>query len=413
MDSAAIGFLRSTAERAGSLALAAPRSASTHLARWIMNAADSISSRTGTEAATATGTGTGTVVTTAATTPSLPSPVTYLTSAYLVTSLALAFLLHRIHHLVPPRLHPAPGGAMHRQHQRVMQPLVQVGCRGPGIALLASAVIALLAQILHPVADANHPALLWQCYLAVCATVTGETFVRALSDDLPHAHHQFNLLSFSFLLHVHSASSTTTGNHSELYTYLLITLGEILALQITYCAPHLPLVNKLDQAYRSRFAPLSPGVNNRSASMRRIYRLPITALCSLTAQYFALRSWSRVFSSSSPRSTAADHNNSKNNVVVGEAEEFGTVWLNKVPELVLEFIVGTSVALKFLAAVIRGEEVSCSLSPFLGVCLFVHAHPHPAAALDGELGWTGGVDAAPGRRLRRRAHQVGRSALSL
>lgn len=288
-----------------------------------------------------------------------------------------------------------------------MQPLVQVGCRVPGIALLASAVIALLALILNPNADANHPALLWQCYLAVCATVTGETFVRALSDDLPHAHHQFNLLSFSFLLHVHSASSTTTttaaGSHSELYTYLLITLGEILALQITYCAPHLPLVNKLDQAYRSRFAPLSPGVN-RSASMRRIYRLPITALCSLTAQYFALRSWSRVFSS--PRS-AADHNNSNN--VVGEAEEFGTVWLNKVPELVLEFIVGTSVALKTLAAVIRGEEVSSlSLSLFLGVWSQIRAHPHPAAALDGELGWTGGVDAPPGRRLRRRAHQVGR-----
>lgn len=335
MDSAPIAFLRATAHRAGTLALAAPRSASRSAARWFMS-----ETTTTTAATTGTGTGTGT--------PSLPSPVTYLTSAYLVTSLALAFLLHRIHHLVPPRLHPAPGTTQQHLQRRVMQPLVQLGCRAPGIALLASVVSALLAQILNPDANANHPALLWQCYLAVGATVTGETFVRALADDLPHAHHQFNLLSFSFLLHVHSASSS--GNHSELYTYLLITLAEILALQITYCAPHLPLVNRLDAAYRSRFAA-SPGTT-RLAS-RRIYRLPITALCSLTAQYFALRSWSRIFS---PRSSsAADHN------TVGEAEEFGTVWLNKVPELVLEFIVGTSVALKTLAAVIRGEEVSPAL----------------------------------------------------
>ncbi|GAA5882644.1 hypothetical protein JCM3774_004087 [Rhodotorula dairenensis] len=343
MASAAVAVLRSSASRLGAAVLHAPQHA---LDAVIRSPSSTTTDATATAAAAAAAEG--------ATAASLPSPVTYLTSAYLVTSLALAFFLHRIHHLVPPR-HRSPTHNHHTLHSnRANRAVVQVACRLPAIAALVKVTASLAGALnLGPAAAAavpKHATLLWQCYLAIAAAVTGETFVRALTDDLPHAHHQFNLLSFSFLLHVHSgpssSSAATPATHSELYTYLLVTLLEILALQLSYCAPHLPLVNKLDAAYRNRISSL--GTHRRSPAVR-VYRLPITALFSLVGQYFAFRSWTRLLAAVAPPTTAA---------VPREAEEFGTVWLNKVPEVVLEVIVGSSIALKLLAALIRGEELS-------------------------------------------------------
>ncbi|GAA5989048.1 hypothetical protein JCM10908_006284 [Rhodotorula pacifica] len=440
-----VGFLRSTAQRAGSFVLAGPRYALERVAvpqavqrrvgQWTGLNLGSAGSEAVDAAATVSGittrrTATGAAAGATTTTPlTLPSPITYLTSSYLFTSLSLAFLLHRIHHLVPPRQSYTTATA-HGQNrhgmQRVMRPLVQVGVRLPGIVALMRVVVllavavgmakgyefewlrssggvaevgwvmgtmqamtrvlvrllawittgwitsflrstsssspGLIDSLLGPVSSQgmaiDHPSLLWQAYLAICTTVTCETFVRALSDDLPHAHHQFNLLSFSFLLHVHSAPSSGAGKggggNTELYTYLLVTMLEILALQISYIAPHLPLLSTLDAAYRARVTSGGNVNNMRGVQALRAYRLPITMAFSLVAQGFAIRSWSRLyfFAASTTTSSAASADG------VREAEEFGTVWLNKVPEVVLEVIVGSSVLLKGLAAVIRGEELS-------------------------------------------------------
>ncbi|BGP57656.1 hypothetical protein JCM8202v2_005300 [Rhodotorula sphaerocarpa] len=452
-----VGFLRSTAQRAGQFALAAPRYAvartvpdavQRRIASWTDTAigvlyASEVEMAAGAGAThrnSATSSSSSSSAAAAAAGHSfLPSPITYLTSAYLVTSLALAFLLHRIHHLVPPRqsytTHAAtarrPGvRGLQQGMRRVMLPAVQLGCRLPAVLLLLKAIVALALALSvaqgvpvtwlgHPAADGtgaqwgslfartaqtaartsvrtlaalsawsggrnllrpfldaatdaqaaapgpvHHASLLWQCYLAICTTVACETFVRALSDDLPHAQHQFNLLSFSFLLHIHSGPTPTRAGHgkyTELYTYLLLTLVEILALQISYCAPHLPLVRRLDARYR---AWLGRGANRPHATSARVYRLPLTAIFSLLGQYYAVRSWARLFrpSAAVARAVASPGSAASAEAVVAdrirEVEDLGTVWLNKAPEVTLELIVGVSVALKALAAAIRGEELS-------------------------------------------------------
>ncbi|GJN93689.1 hypothetical protein Rhopal_006746-T1 [Rhodotorula paludigena] len=424
---AAPSFLRAIAQRAGHLVLAPPRLALDALTRALPDALRPASLATapgaagggtlagnnlGDPAPASASSASASASTTTAASPgmALPSPVTYLTSPYLFTSLALAFFLHRIHHLVPPRTSLVAHSTL--AHPRVMRPAVQVGLRLPGLLLMLRTALALACALAlhagHPldwlsrahspapdartvaatlartactlvtwatawagrgalgrvlaaaspadvVAALDHHALLWATYVAASVGLTCETFVRALSDDLPNVQH-FNLLSFSFLLHVHSAPlrgrSTSGGGgpdpsqHSEhpgspnLYTFLLLTLLELLALQLSYCLHHLS-------------TPSSPARRAPAHRSVRKYRLPITAFFSLLQQACAIRSWLRVWGYlGSGSGSGGAHARAT------EAEEFGTVWLNKIPEILFEGVVGASVGLKALAALIRGEELS-------------------------------------------------------
>ncbi|GAA6032897.1 hypothetical protein JCM8097_000037 [Rhodosporidiobolus ruineniae] len=405
-------FLRATVQRAGHLVLWAPRQAIHHLPTRIQQLVPpqlAHSSVSATPGAPANPPAAPAPPSSSSPHPALalPSPMTYLTSAYLFTALALAFLLHRIHHLVPPRTRTH---ANSRQSSRVFHPLVQLGCRAPGALLLArtattlaiaialnkgsdlawlspspsstspffpsllrlavrllvlstswfagpGAVGRLLSDPSAGASSLDHPALLWSTFLSIAVSLACETFVRALSDDLPSTHH-FNLLSFSFLLHVHSvppgaASSSSSGNKvggggsaamTELYTYLLLTLLEVLTLQASYCLPFV-----LPSRFSSSASARTPPGRRRA----RPYRLPITALYSLLAQFFAVRSWIRIFGGLSPSPESGEGAGGR-----ADLEVFSTIWLNKVPEVCFEVVVGVSLGLKVLAAAIRGEEIS-------------------------------------------------------
>ncbi|BGP42772.1 hypothetical protein JCM10449v2_006784 [Rhodotorula kratochvilovae] len=415
-------FLRATVQRAGAIVLVPPRFAARHLPSPVQRFVPAFLSTQGpggagravegalnTARSSASLSAAGSASSSAAAAPSapiqLPAPITYLTSPYLFATLALAFFLHRIRHLVPPRqafTTPARthnAGVRTAMH-RVLRPTVQVGLRAPGMLIMLRVAVACLIAIalahgrsvawVFPVsaegghatllghacrgalrllvwstawagtgqvgsllgatsaADlaraVDHDALLWSAFVAAALGLTCETFVRALADDTSNTQH-LNLLSFSFLLHVHSSPARRAAGEdsaaegegawrppTNLYTFLVLLLLELVALQLSYCAHFL------------LSPPPSPG---RRTSPRK-YRLPITAFFSLLQQFFALRSWAVVWGLV-PTSAAQR---------AAEAEQFGTVWLNKVPEICFEVVVGASVAVKALAAVIRGEELS-------------------------------------------------------
>ncbi|GAA5876034.1 hypothetical protein JCM8547_003537 [Rhodosporidiobolus lusitaniae] len=406
-------FLRATAQRAGSLVLWAPRRAMRTLPSSVQDYIPSavLGHASTSEHAPATPPAPPVDAAPPAAPPSspsssaaslpIPSPLSFMYSSYLFTALALAFFLHRIHHLVPPRTRAAFAGAGGNvQLRRVLSPLCQIGCRSPGMLLMmrnaagmavaialsggnelawlngtgegqvgyGKAAVRAIGKVLVWVTawagkgtfgaflaggvDIDHPSLLWQAFLSIALSLVCETFTRALSDDLPSVHH-FNLLSFAFLLHVHSASSPSSSSNTatgavaankELYIYLLLTLCELITLQSSYCLPFL------------RSSPRNPHPRSRRRAPARAYRLPITLVYSLLAQFFAVRSWIRLFTPPSPGSVAAEAVNSGRRA--GELEVFSTIWLNKVPEVCFEIIVGASLGLKALAALIRGDEMT-------------------------------------------------------
>ncbi|GAA5974277.1 hypothetical protein JCM11641_006708 [Rhodosporidiobolus odoratus] len=378
-------FLRSTAQRAGSLALWAPRQA---VARSVPRYMQSYlpSTLLPPHPASSIPSPSSAAPTSSSSSPlALPSPITFLTSAYLFLALFLAFFLHRIHHLVPPRLSSrhSPTSAV----KRVLTPAVQLGCRAPGTLLMLRAALGLviaiaagdstqlnwwsqgqgwtgtaakgaakllvwstawagkgtLGSFLASSVDpenpwtVNHSSLLWSSFISIAVCLACETFVRALSDDAQHTNH-FNLLSYAFLLHVHSAPSPSTSsgavaaNNRELYIYILLTLLELSTLQLSYAFPFLVRSPTPTQLRRRRKSP---------------YRLAISAFYSLLSQYFAVRSWIRIFDGTGSQAKEGR-----------ELEVFSTIWLNKVPELCFEIVVVTSLGLKGLAALIRNEEMS-------------------------------------------------------
>ncbi|GAA6025599.1 hypothetical protein JCM11491_004772 [Sporobolomyces phaffii] len=246
----------------------------------------------------------------------LPSPLTYLTSSYLIVSLALAFVLHRIHHLVPP-------ARTHTQVDRTASnttnsALVQVGFRLPAVLVLLRSLVRLV------LANDDHDALLWSAFVSIAVSITLEHFVRTVSDDDPSAH-PFNLLSLSFLLHVQSG---TPGAHRQLYVYLALTLAELVSLQISYVTPY-----------------LRPGGQRRTTTTTttttKRYRFAITLFYSLVSQFLALRSYYLLYHSSDPNEGGG-----------------ALIWFNKVPELAFEAIVVTSVAVRALALVVRRDSSS-------------------------------------------------------
>ncbi|GAA5916733.1 hypothetical protein JCM8208_003608 [Rhodotorula glutinis] len=449
-------FLRATATRAGALLLAPPRALARRLPRSLDRftpallsssglqraAGDNLSDAAANPPSTSSGPSSSSSSSSSLSSMRLPAPISFLTSPYLFTTLALAFFLHRIRHLLPPRQAYTAHARNHnpdlrRAMHRATSPLVQIGIRLPAILVMLRVAVALAAAVAHvhgsslawlvPLADGaplasaaddraalvrpvcrvtlrlllwatawagkgplgallaatspadvaralSHDALLWSAYLAAALGLACETFVRALADD-SGVSQPLNLLSFSFLLHVHSSaartaslgsglglggespSSSSSGSaarhaavaaaaadqdaddvlglaSAQLYIYLVTILLELATLQLSYCAHF--------------WNPPSSTAPHRTRTSPRKYRLPITALFSLVQQAFALRCfavlWGWVDASPERRML--------------EADQFGTVWLNKVPELCFEVIIASSVAVKALAAAIRGEELS-------------------------------------------------------
>ncbi|GAA6022078.1 hypothetical protein JCM10207_001041 [Rhodosporidiobolus poonsookiae] len=420
-------FLRQTAQRAGHLVLWAPRHAIHHLPSsftdYLPFSSSSASSSPSPPTAPPPPSSPPATGSPSADPLTLPSPITYLTSPYLFAALFLAFLLNRIHHLVPPsRSGPGLGLARHGGPardalRRATSPAVQLGLRLPAALLLLRAAIALGIGVAlaggapneawdvdwlrgaspsspgawwHPIIRSAvrvlvwstswatrgplgtflalppsapsalpHPSLLWHAFLALSLCLVSEMFVRALSDDLPNPHH-LNLLSFSFLLHVHAAPLPANATdaaravarkaNGELYLYLLVLLGETLALQASYCAPSVAALLP-----SSSSSPAPPAVS-RHRRAPRPHKLAITAVFSLLAQGFALRSWVRLFALA--RSAGGAQGEEGGEGAAADIEVFSTVWLNKLPEVAFEVVVVVSVGLRLLAALVRGEEIS-------------------------------------------------------
>lgn len=322
-----------------------------------------------------------------------PSPLTYLTSSYLLISLSLAFLLHRIHHLVPPS-----NPLNQQQRNRVQSTYVQWGIRLPGLIAMAKSIIELSISLLSTRASdmlllnswtrsalkamsfmstflgkgelgrylsqtstsssqliISHPSLLFSTFTSISLSILLETLVRSLSSDSPQLH-SFNLLSFSFLLHVQSqpSSSSRPNENTQLYIYLLLTLLELSTLQLSYLIPFSP--------FRSHSPSSSP-----SRQTTKHHRFKITLVYSLISQFFALKSFYQIYSIISSSS------NSNSNSTIQDEQEGGGggsdgnrlgdsfIWFNKLPELFFQLIVVSSIGLKGFASLVRGDPVSLSL----------------------------------------------------
>lgn len=165
--------------------------------------------------------------------------------------------------------------------------------------------------------------LIFPTHLAVLS----ETFVRALDDDLA-SQTTFNLLSFSFLLHVHSQPPLTEASSFplQLYIHLLLVLLELFTLHLSYT-----------------FSPPLPSL-----------RLAITGIYSLVGQGFVVKgmylTWIHrgYVTELSQRALFANAGNNWE----------GTVLMNRLPEMCFEVVIVLTIALRLIAAVLRREEVS-------------------------------------------------------
>lgn len=164
--------------------------------------------------------------------PSLPTPFSFLSSAFSLSLILTAILVNRIHHLVPPR----------RPSSNALSPYLLLCLRLPSLLLLLRSICLLgavlsLANGYNPFFDypsltfvtklllkatfwagkgilprllpsgssldgitqdagSENAAVLWQVFLGVGLSVITEAFVRALNDNLEETQ-GFNLLSVS------------------------------------------------------------------------------------------------------------------------------------------------------------------------------------------------------------------------
>lgn len=353
-----------------------------------------------------------------------PSPLTYLTSSYLLISLSLAFLLHRIHHLVPPS-----NPLNQQQQQRINTPYVQWGIRLPGLIAMGKSIVELtislsstrtrsillttswirsglkglvfmntfcggkgeLGRYLEQTSSTSselvssssslttsHPSLLFSTFLSISLSILLETLVRSLSSDSPQLH-SFNLLSFSFLLHVQSqpsSSSTSTstrlgGENTQLYIYLLLTLLELSTLQLSYLIP---------------FSPVRSRTHSNTAYRRttKHHRFKITLLYSLISQFFALRSFYSIYSLLNENEGGGEGSGNGNRL----GDSF--IWFNKLPELFFQLIVVSSIGLKAFAGFIRGDPVEFSSLPSFTFSLSLERWRGAMCCVvdEGKFGWT-------------------------
>lgn len=285
------------------------------------------------------------------------SPWTFLTSAYMMSLIFMAFAVNRIQNIVPPRLgrgyafHPE-AFATSRSVERARTKLKTFLLRLPSLLLLFRASVNVAAIMLNHLYGLNFArlaplarflvwstkwagsfdaladiakladdqtyqpdwqAVMWLSFEATSLAVVTEAFVRSLQDDLA-SQSSFNLLSFSFLLHVHSG--TPQGFFpTSVVTHLLITLLELFSLHLSFALPLPPL------------------------------RWPITAFYNVLGQMYTLK-------------VMFDYLNDPS--IENGAHWDGPVWINRVPELGIETVILFSWLLRLAAALLRAEPITIS-----------------------------------------------------
>ncbi|KAK4046608.1 hypothetical protein OIV83_005978 [Microbotryomycetes sp. JL201] len=274
-----------------------------------------------------------------------PSALSFLTSSFFCGIVALSVISNRIQAVVPPRraLHQAPS------------PTVCRFLRLPSLLLLLRVVMLLTVTILvargyDPVAwpllgpvarvttwsttwagksslqklfdndviSVNADQICWEVFLAVGLAAITENFMRALLDDLSAP--EFNLLGFSFLLHVGSAISHNDKHDDvpqpiDLYLHLLIVTAEMLHLHLSFAlTPPLP--------------PL---------------RLAISGFWSVMSQIVAVRGLVRLW---------------RGDDLDGRVAWQSMLWSASVPQMTMEAMAALTITLRLITAILRKEEVS-------------------------------------------------------
>ncbi|KDE08096.1 hypothetical protein MVLG_01578 [Microbotryum lychnidis-dioicae p1A1 Lamole] len=305
--------------------------------------------------------------------PAFPGPMSFVTSSFFVALLGLSILLNRIHHLVPPRRpfadrEPLPDGS-----NAPLPTKLRLALRLPSLVLLLRSSTLLSALLLAhnydshlfsstrsgrafvralsfltpwagrselsrlvqaadgsrlPYAIASASTVMWEVFVAVALAVVTETFVRALADDLG-SQASFNLLSFSFLLHLHSApiyASPPAGQAwhppTHLYVHLLLTLLELFVLHTSFI-----------------WTP-----------PRRSLRLAITAFFSLIGQaILSIGFYRAVYAPQGRRGPA---------LLDDSISWEGTVWMSLIPDLTFEALALMTIVLRALAILLRREEMT-------------------------------------------------------
>ncbi|SCV74416.1 BQ2448_8055 [Microbotryum intermedium] len=305
--------------------------------------------------------------------PAFPGPMSFVTSSFFVALLGLSILLNRIHHLVPPRRPFADRDPLPDGSNAPLPTKLRLVLRLPSLILLLRSLTLLSALLLAhncdsnpfsstsygrafvrclsfltpwacrselgrlvqaadgsrlPYAVANASTVMWEVFVAVALAVVTETFVRALADDLG-SQASFNLLSFSFLLHLHSApfyASPPTGQAwhppTHLYIHLLLTLLELFVLHTS-----------------SIWTP-----------PRRSLRLAITAFFSLIGQIILSVGFYRAVYAPQGRRGPALLDDS----ITWE----GTVWMSLIPDLTFEALALMTIVLRASAIMLRREDMT-------------------------------------------------------
>lgn len=293
----------------------------------------------------------------------LNSPFSFLTSNYAFTLIVMTILINRIHHLIPPR---TPNSIK-------ITPFLRALLRTPSLLLLARAILLLsgilaeknaynfmnysipifvakmigwltaftgkstLISILEAAGNSDTPwiveesKVMMEIFIGTASAIVTEAFVRALDDDLVRQT-SFNILSFSFLLHIHSTPSATIPPNqfpNQLYLHLLLVLSELFSLHLSY----------------SLQPPLPP------------LKLWITGFYSLLGQGLIAKALSTAWKNRMELATVNGAAAVFNSVESGRSWE-GSVLLSRLPEIGFEIAIVLTIFLRLIAAALRREPVS-------------------------------------------------------
>lgn len=299
----------------------------------------------------------------------LNSPFSFLTSNYALTLIFMTILINRIHHLIPPR---TPNSIK-------ITPLLRFFLRLPSLLLIFRAILLLssiiaekngynfmnyslpifiakmigwltaftgkstLISILEANESSNNLTSEWiieeagvmmEIFVGTASAIVTEAFVRALDDDLVRQT-SFNILSFSFLLHIHSTPSATIPPNqfpNQLYIHLLLVLSELFTLHCSYSLqPPLPPLKLYITGF---YSLLGQGLIARAVSLAWKNRMKLVTVNGAAAVF--------------------------NSVESGRSWE-GSVFLSRLPEIGFEIAIVLTVVLRLIAAALRREPVSTFL----------------------------------------------------
>ncbi|KAK4049256.1 hypothetical protein OIO90_005545 [Microbotryomycetes sp. JL221] len=294
-----------------------------------------------------------------------PSALSFLTSSFFCGIVALSIIANRIQAVVPPRR------ALHQQPS----PSACRALRLPSLLLLARVVLLLLVTLatcrgydpmsnwlgVKPLANiltwsttwagkstlgqlASHSSstfvepnqICWETFLAVSFGSITEIFMRALLDELGTSP-EFNLLGFSFLLHVASAISSSDKDLPppvDLYIHLLIVTCEMFCLHLSFA-----------------FTPPLPRL-----------RLAITGFWNITSQLVAIRGLLRIWNFSNEMSQPYQNRDQTSGLEAsaGRVAWQSMLWSASIPQLTIEALSLLTITFRLLSAILRREELSVS-----------------------------------------------------